>query len=34
MPVKDYVAAISVGIVDDEVILDLDYAEDSRARWT
>jgi ribonuclease PH len=31
MPVKDYVAAISVGIVDDEVILDLDYAEDSRA---
>lgn len=31
MPVKDYVAAISIGIVDDEVILDLDYAEDSRA---
>jgi len=31
MPVKDYVAAISVGIVDGEVVLDLDYAEDSRA---
>jgi len=31
MPVKDYVAAISVGIVDDEAILDLEYSEDSRA---
>ncbi len=31
MPVKDYVAAISVGIVDGVAVLDLDYAEDSRA---
>ena len=30
-PVKDYVAAISVGIVDDEILLDLEYEEDSRA---
>ncbi|MBN2384818.1 ribonuclease PH [bacterium] len=29
--VKDYLAAISVGLVDDQVLLDLDYAEDSRA---
>lgn len=31
MAVKDYVAAISVGIVDGEAVLDLEYAEDSRA---
>ncbi len=31
MPIKDYVAAISVGIVGREVLLDLDYAEDSNA---
>lgn len=31
LPVKDYLAAISVGIVDDEVVLDLEYSEDSRA---
>ena len=31
MPLKDYVAAISVGIVGSEVLLDLDYAEDSNA---
>ena len=31
MPVRDYVAATSVGIVDDEAILDLEYSEDSRA---
>jgi ribonuclease PH len=31
LPVKDYLAAISVGIVDDEAILDLEYSEDSRA---
>ncbi|MGE5545122.1 MAG: ribonuclease PH, partial [Bacillota bacterium] len=31
MPVRDYVAAISVGIVDGEVVLDLEYSEDSRA---
>ena len=30
-PVKDFVAAISVGIVDGEVLLDLNYEEDSRA---
>lgn len=28
---KDSVAAISVGMVDDELLLDLDYSEDSRA---
>ncbi|MCX7982434.1 MAG: ribonuclease PH [Syntrophales bacterium] len=31
VPVIDYVAAISVGIVDGELLLDLDYEEDSRA---
>ena len=31
IPVTDYVAATSVGIVDDEPLLDLAYAEDSRA---
>jgi len=31
IPLKDYVAAISVGIVRDEILLDLNYAEDSRA---
>src|SRR5487761_278399 len=30
-PLKDYVAAISVGMVGGEVLLDLDYAEDSHA---
>jgi len=30
-PIKDFVAAISVGIVDGEVMLDLSYEEDSRA---
>lgn len=30
-PLKDFVAAISVGIVDGEVLLDLCYEEDSRA---
>jgi len=30
-PIKDFVAAISVGIVDGEVLLDLNYEEDSRA---
>jgi ribonuclease PH len=29
--VTDYVAAISVGIIGGEALLDLDYAEDSRA---
>ncbi len=32
IPVKDFVAAVSVGIVDGEVLLDLDYSEDSRAQ--
>ena len=31
LPLSDSVAAVSVGIVDGEVLLDLDYAEDSRA---
>src|SRR5512136_385519 len=31
IPIKDSVAAISVGKVDGEVLLDLDYEEDSRA---
>src|SRR5436190_171933 len=30
-PLRDYVAAVSVGIVDGEVLLDLAYEEDSRA---
>ncbi|MDD4803078.1 MAG: ribonuclease PH [Syntrophomonas sp.] len=31
MPVSDYVAATSVGIVDGEIILDLEYVEDFKA---
>jgi ribonuclease PH len=31
IPMKDYVAAISVGMVDRTVLLDLDYVEDSNA---
>ena len=31
VPLKDYIAAISVGVVGGEVLLDLDYAEDSNA---
>jgi ribonuclease PH len=31
VPLNDYVAAISVGIVGGEILLDLDYAEDSNA---
>ncbi|MGE5390724.1 MAG: ribonuclease PH [Deltaproteobacteria bacterium] len=31
IPLKDYVAAISVGMLDGEVRLDLEYVEDSRA---
>src|SRR6476661_3036441 len=31
IPLSDYVAAISVGIVDGEALLDLAYADDSRA---
>jgi len=30
-PLKDFLAAASVGIVADDVLLDLDYSEDSRA---
>ena len=30
-PIKDSVAAVSVGIIDGKVLLDLSYAEDSRA---
>jgi ribonuclease PH len=31
LPVTDYVAAISVGMINGEALLDLDYSEDSRA---
>lgn len=31
IPLKDYAAAVSVGMVDGEVVLDLEYVEDSRA---
>ena len=31
IPVTDYVSAVSVGVVEGQVLLDLDYAEDSRA---
>ena len=31
VPLKDFIAAVSVGIVDGEVLLDLAYEEDSRA---
>jgi ribonuclease PH len=31
-PLREFVAATSVGIVDGEMLLDLSYAEDSRAR--
>jgi ribonuclease PH len=31
IPINDYVSAISVGIVDNEVIIDLEYEEDSKA---
>ena len=30
-PLRDYVAAVSVGVVDERVLLDLDYVEDSAA---
>ncbi|MBI4335058.1 MAG: ribonuclease PH [Candidatus Omnitrophica bacterium] len=32
IPVSDYVAAVSVGILDGRTLLDLDYAEDSNAQ--
>jgi ribonuclease PH len=31
IPIKDFVAAVSVGIYEGKVILDLDYSEDSKA---
>ena len=31
MPLKDYLAAVSVGIVNGQPVLDLSYAEDSMA---
>src|SRR3990172_5532918 len=31
IPVRDYLAAVSVGIVDEEPVIDLNYAEDSTA---
>jgi ribonuclease PH len=32
LPVMDYVCAVSVGLVNDQMLLDLDYEEDSRAQ--
>jgi len=32
LPVEDYVAAVSIGVVDKNIYLDLDYEEDSRAQ--
>ena len=32
MPLKDYVAATSVGVVNGELLLDLNYQEDSHAQ--
>lgn len=31
IPVHDYLSAVSVGIIDDQIMLDLEYEEDSRA---
>jgi ribonuclease PH len=31
LPIKDHVAAISAGVVNNQVVLDLDYEEDSAA---
>lgn len=31
LPIKDYVAAISVGILGEDIVLDLDYEKDSKA---
>ena len=31
IPISDYLSAISVGIVDKQILLDLEYEEDSRA---
>lgn len=31
MPIQDYVSAVSVGVVDGQLLLDLEYEEDSRA---
>jgi len=31
LPIRDYVAALSIGVVAGGILLDLDYAEDSRA---
>lgn len=31
LPVRDFLAAVSVGVVDGEALLDLDFGEDSRA---
>ena len=32
IPINDYISAISVGIVDNEIIIDLEYEEDSKAQ--
>jgi ribonuclease PH len=31
IPVSDFLSAISVGIIDNQILLDLEYEEDSRA---
>lgn len=31
MPVRDYLSAVSIGIIDNDILLDLEYEEDSRA---
>ncbi|MBN1471335.1 MAG: ribonuclease PH [Syntrophaceae bacterium] len=31
IPVRDYLSAVSVGIIDNQIMLDLEYEEDSRA---
>ena len=31
LPIRQYVAAVSCGVVDGHALLDLDYSEDSRA---
>ena len=31
IPVRDFLSAVSVGIIDNQIMLDLEYEEDSRA---
>jgi len=32
IPIRDYIAAVSAGVVDNKILLDLDYKEDSAAQ--